>query len=47
MTVTPVEGTFQLKKLDDYFYGDIQERKIRLPGKPYQVIRIRRLHDQD
>ena len=30
MTVTPVEGTFTLKKLDDYFYGDADGRKIEL-----------------
>jgi hypothetical protein len=45
MTVTPVEGTFTLKKLDDYFYGDAQGRKIELPGKPYQVIRINRVRE--
>ncbi len=45
MTVTPVDGTFALKKLDDYFYGDIDDRKIELPGKPYQVIRIKRVKE--
>lgn len=45
MTVTPVEGTFTLKKLDDYFYGDADGRKIELPGKPYMAIRIKRVHE--
>ncbi len=44
MTVTPVEGKFTLKKLDDYFYGDAEGRKIELPGKPYMAIRIKRVH---
>jgi hypothetical protein len=47
MTVTPVKGTFQLKKLDDYFYGDADGRKIKLPGKPYQAIRIKRVHEEN
>jgi hypothetical protein len=45
MTVTPVEGTFTLKKLDDYFYGDAEGRKIELPGKPYMAIRIKRVKE--
>jgi hypothetical protein len=45
MTITPVEGTFSLKKLTDYFYGDVDGRKIKLPGKPYMAIRIKRVKE--
>lgn len=42
MTVTPVPGTFTLKKQGDYFYADARARSIPLPGRPYMAIRIRR-----
>jgi hypothetical protein len=45
MTVTPVKGIFTLKKKDDYFFGDKDGRSIELPGKPYMVIRIKRVND--
>jgi hypothetical protein len=43
MVVTPVEGTFTLKKKDDYFHADKDGRSISLPGKPYMAIRIKRV----
>ena len=43
MTVTPVPGTFTLKKQDDYFYADAAHRSVSLPGRPYVAIRIRRV----
>ena len=43
MTVTPVDGTFTLKKKDGYFYGDKDGRSIALPGRPYMAIRIKRV----
>jgi hypothetical protein len=45
MTITSVEGAFSLKKLTDYFYGDAEGRKIKLPGKPYMAIRIKRVKE--
>jgi hypothetical protein len=43
MTVTPVEGTFTLKKQTDYFFADKDGRSIPLPGRPYMALRIKRL----
>lgn len=45
MTVTPVPGVFTLHKKDDYWCGDENGRSIRLPGKPYVAIRIKRVND--
>lgn len=42
MTVTPVPGVFTVKRKTDYFYGDRDDRRIALPGKPYIAIRIQR-----
>ncbi len=46
MTVTPVPGTFTLKKDTAYYYADAGNRAITLPGKPYIAIRIKRVEDQ-
>lgn len=43
MTVTPVEGMFELKKKDDYDFVDKDDRSIPLPPLPYQAIRLRRV----
>ena len=43
MTITPVPGVFTLKKLDNYTYGDVNNRSIPLPGRPYMAIRIERV----
>ena len=43
MTVTPVSGTFTLKKKTDYFHADKNGRSIELPGRPYMAIRIKRV----
>jgi hypothetical protein len=40
MTITPVPGTFTLKKDGDYFVADKDGRSIPLPGRPYMAIRI-------
>ena len=45
MTVTPVAGSFTLKKKDNYAYVDQAGRSIPLPGKPYLAIRIKRVKD--
>jgi hypothetical protein len=43
MTVTPVKGIFNLKKKDGYSFEDENGRSIKLPGKPYMAIRIKRV----
>lgn len=43
MTITPVEGVFEIKKKDNYLYADKDGRSVPLPGKPYMALRIRRL----
>lgn len=43
MTITPVAGTYELKKKDDYDFVDKDDRSIALPGKPYLALRLRRV----
>ncbi len=43
MTVTPVPGTFVIKKKDGYTFADRDGKAIPLPGKPYLALRIKRL----
>jgi hypothetical protein len=45
MKTDRVPGTFTLKKLDDYFYGDKDGKTIPLSGKPYMAIRIKRVKE--
>jgi hypothetical protein len=45
MTVTPVEGSFTLKKETSYFVCDANDREIPLPGTPWMAIRITRVKD--
>lgn len=45
MTVTPVADTFTLVQQSEYFFVDKDGKKIRLPGKPYIAIRIKRLKE--
>lgn len=40
MTVTPVDGTFEIVKRDDYTYADKNGRAVALPGRPYMALRI-------
>jgi hypothetical protein len=42
MTVTPVDGVFEVKKRDDYVFADKDGRSVPLPGRPYMAVRIRR-----
>ncbi len=44
MTVTPVPGTFTIRKKDAYLFSDTQDRSIPLPGKPYLAVRIERVN---
>jgi hypothetical protein len=46
MTITPVEGVFEIRKKDDYTFADKDGRSVPLPGKPYMALRIRRVHQQ-
>jgi hypothetical protein len=41
MTVTRAEQTFTMKALSSYMFG--AGASIRLPGKPWMAIRIRRI----
>jgi hypothetical protein len=41
MTITPVEGVFEVKRRDDYYFADKDGRSVRLPGRPYMGLRIR------
>lgn len=43
MTVTPVDGVFDIVKRDDYTFADKAGRSIALPGRPYMAIRIVRV----
>jgi Domain of unknown function (DUF5060)/Protein of unknown function (DUF4038)/Domain of unknown function (DUF5605) len=43
MTVTPVPGEFVVRADAGYRYRAEGERAIKLPGRPYQVVRIRRV----
>jgi hypothetical protein len=40
MTITPVEGIFEIEKRDNYWFADKQGRTITLPGRPYMALRI-------
>ncbi len=43
MSITPVEGEFVTKKLDNYHYVDVAERVVKLSGKPGMAVRVRRI----
>jgi hypothetical protein len=43
MTITPVDGVFEIKKQDDYMYAEKTGRSVPLPGRPYMAIRIVRV----
>lgn len=43
MTVTPVDGIFDIRKRDNYSFADKDGRSIVLPGRPYMALRITRL----
>jgi hypothetical protein len=43
MTVTPVDGVFEIRKKDNYSFADKDGRSIALPGRPYMALRITRL----
>ena len=42
MTVTPLDGVFELGPKDDYRYRCEDTPRIELPGKPYMLLRLRR-----
>lgn len=43
MTVTPVEGSFEIRKQGMYSFVDKDARSIALPGRPYMALRIVRV----
>lgn len=43
MTITPVPGTFIVKRKDGYSFADAEGRAVPLPGKPWMALRIRRV----
>jgi len=43
MTVTPVDGVFEIRKRDNYSFADKDGRSIALPGRPYMALRIVRV----
>jgi hypothetical protein len=43
MTITRVPQVFEIKKLNDYQFGDVHGASVALPGKPYMAIRIERV----
>ena len=43
MTVTPVQGIFEARPKNRYVYTCEEGAKIKLPGKPYMALRIRRV----
>ena len=46
MTVTPVEGPFEVAATTVYRYGSVDGRSIPLPGLPYLAVRLRRVDGQ-
>ena len=43
MTITPLEETFEIEKLNRYRFADKKRRQIEFPGKPYMAMRIIRV----
>jgi len=43
MTITPVEGVFEIVPKGAYRCGSKGNRKVKLPGKPYMAVRIRKI----
>lgn len=43
MTITPLEGVFEMKPRDAYFFHDPGRPSIALPGRPYIAVRAVRL----
>lgn len=43
MTVTPVEGTFEIRRQGLYDFADKDGRSVAMPGRPWMALRIVRL----
>jgi len=43
MTITPVEGVFEIERKDRYSFTDTHNRSIPLPQKPAIALRITRV----
>ncbi len=46
MTITPVDGVFEIRKRNDYVFADKDGRSVPLPGRPYMAIRVQRQRQQ-
>ncbi len=42
MTVEPLDEVFAIERKDGYFFADVEQRAVRLPGRPWMALRIRR-----
>jgi hypothetical protein len=42
MTITPVNGVFEVKERDNYVFADKDSRSVPLLGRPYMALRIQR-----
>ena len=45
MTTEQVPGVFTVKRKDDYLFADENRRTIKLPGKPYIAVRVKRVKE--
>ncbi|MGN6181416.1 MAG: DUF5605 domain-containing protein [Mucilaginibacter sp.] len=45
MTISPVNNTFETRRMDNYLFDDKQHQTIKLPGKPYMALRITRISE--
>ena len=44
MTATPVDDVFEIKIRDDpYRFRDVNEKSLKMPGKPFMAIRLKRV----
>ena len=46
ITITPVDQPFTVRKLNDYTFGDKEDRSVSLPGNPWIAVRITRVESQ-
>jgi hypothetical protein len=42
-TITPIESPFTLRRKDDYYFVDTDERSISLPGRKWMALRLQRV----
>ncbi|MDZ7374915.1 MAG: DUF5605 domain-containing protein [candidate division KSB1 bacterium] len=44
MTIRPVKGEFIVQRADSYTFRAVNRPRVKLPGRPYMALRIRRVH---